>query len=357
MKKKRLPINPHHVLIWEQSEPSQYYSRVHKTDIHDSNWFVEFFGDPGTLNLPGSISHDESARFQAIRRIIDRTENGIEGNVAQDIVQLNQVVRTMQDPIDRITRAVKHIRGKNIPGAVDVLWNGRPPKYRKGNKPHAERPLADNWLAMQYGWKPLLQDVHGATESLARFNFADYSVRQVKASGKSKAVTRTPIVSYTDHEAGVVHTVVTSRCKIGLRYTLDNRLTSFLQQTGFTNPINLFWEVLPYSFVVDWFLPIGPYLETLSAWDGLVFLDGFQTQFTRKVHQAVVGGSWVSGNYVHTVSGDYEAEGILLDRIKLTSFPSAVFPSFKNPISTEHVLNSLALMVSAFSGGRHPRSD
>ena len=358
-KKSRLPINNHSVSLWRQSEPSQYHSKVHNTDLSDNNWWLEYFGDPGTLNLPGSISHDEDARFQAIRRIIDRTDNGIEGNVAQDVVQFNQMGRTLNDAVTRMTKAVKYLRAKNIPKAVETLWQGKTPRFNSKHwKPHEERPLADNWLALQYGWKPLLQDVHGAFESLAKFNYADYNIRQVKGSGKSRSVARSTIVTYDGHPSGLLHTTVESRCKIGLRYRLDDRLTSFLQQTGFTNPINLFWEVLPYSFVVDWFLPIGPYLETLSAWDGLVFVDGFQTQFTRKRHQAVIDSTWVNGNYTEVVKGDYVAEGIRLDRIKITSFPSAVFPSFKNPFSTTHLLNGIALMVSAFNGGaQHPRND
>lgn len=357
-KKARLPINNHSVSIWRQSEPSQYHSKVSRTDPSDNNWWLEFFGDPGTLNLPGTIAHDERSRFQAIRRIIDRAENGIEGNVAQDIVQFRQLGRTLNDAVTRMTSAVRYLRSGNIPGAVEVLWAGKPHQiHRSWGGPEAQRPLADNWLAMQYGWKPLLQDVHGAFESLAKFDFADYNIRQVKASGKSKSVERMSIVTYDGHVSGILQTTVESRTKIGLRFQLDNNLTTFLAQTGFLNPVNLFWEILPYSFVVDWFLPIGPYLETLSGFKGLTFVDGFQTQFTRKIHQAVVDSSWKSGNYDEVVKGDYEAEGIRLDREKILSFPAANFPSFKNPISFTHTLNLLALMTSAFYGGYHPKSD
>jgi hypothetical protein len=117
--------------------------------------------------------------------------------------------------------------------------------------------------------------------------------------------------------------------------------------------LNLAWEVLPYSFVVDWFLPIGPYLETLSSWDGLVFLDGFETQFTRKNINGVISASFAypaGGNYQTTVQGDYQAEGIQLNRIKLTTFPAATFPTFKNPFSTGHALNAIALLRTAHRG-------
>lgn len=357
-KKSRLPINNHSVSIWTQSEPSQFHSKVSRLDIHDNNWWIEHFGDPGSLGLPGSISHLASARNLAIARLIQQAESGIEGNIAQDLAQFGQLGTTLNSVVTRLVKAVSYLKGKNIPGAVEVLWSGKVPQYHRGwGGPHVERPLADNWLAMQYGWKPLLQDVHGAFESLAKFHYADYNIRQVKSSGKAKEVVRSPIFSYGGHAVGILQTTVETRCKFGLRFRLDSALTAFLAQTGFTNPINLFWEVLPYSFVVDWFLPIGPYLETLSSWDGLVFVDGFQTQFTRKRHHGVIKAAWVNGNYDEEVAGAYEAEGISLNREKILSFPTATFPSLKNPFSVTHLLNGLALLTSAFSGGSHPRSN
>jgi hypothetical protein len=356
-KRRALPVNPHSVLIWQQTAEPQYRSEVY-LPTGELNWWLEVFGDPASLGLPGSISHIESARFQAIRRIIDRTENGIEGNVAQDITQLGQVNRTINDAVTRITKAIKYTKQRNLNGAVNVLVSGKPtrteffpPSLRKQVSARGLNGLsgsvAENWLAIQYGWKPLLHDIDGAMRSLAYFNHANYHVRQVKGSGKAVSVTVTPIAD-NGGKFGTLHTTVESRTKIGLRYRLDDRLTAFFSQTGFTNPVNLLWEVLPYSFVVDWFLPIGPYLETLGAWNGLVFIDGFQTQFTRKRHQAVTKESRKDGNYFRTRDGDYEAEGIRLDRTRLTTFPAAVFPSFKNPLSVDHVLNGIALMRAAF---------
>ena len=133
-KKARLPINNHSVLLWNQSEPSQYHSKVSRADPSDNNWWIEYFGDPGTLNLPGTISHDERSRFQAIRRIIDKAETGIEGNVAQDIVQFRQLSRTLNDAVTRMTSAVRYLRSRNIPGAVEVLWAGKPHQMHRRDR-------------------------------------------------------------------------------------------------------------------------------------------------------------------------------------------------------------------------------
>jgi len=146
----------------------------------------------------------------------------------------------------------------------------------------------------------------------------------------------------------------TADIRYGMRYQIDNHLKAFLAQTGFTNPINLAWEVLPYSFVVDWFIPIGPYLESLSAWDGLVFLDGWRSQTTKLYTNWSVGYSGKqfvldpTNHQMIGVTGNRTREAISYARTRLTAFPSQTIPSFKNPVSGTHAANGLALLNSAF---------
>jgi hypothetical protein len=40
---------------------------------------------------------------------------------------------------------------------------------------------------------------------------------------------------------------------------------SFERNLGLTDPLSVAWELIPYSFVVDWFVPIGTYLDNLNA--------------------------------------------------------------------------------------------
>jgi hypothetical protein len=141
---------------------------------------------------------------------------------------------------------------------------------------------------------------------------------------------------------------------MGFRYTIDSKLKAFAAQTGFTNPINLAWEVLPYSFVVDWFLPIGPYLETLSAFDGLAFLDGYVTnatvQYTLASHD-FYGRFPANETPIYTMwdkRARYWRQYIQINRQRITSFPGAVMPSFKNPLSITHAMNGLSLLRAAF---------
>lgn len=42
------------------------------------------------------------------------------------------------------------------------------------------------------------------------------------------------------------------------------RMRAYLQILGFNNPLRTIWELTPFSFVIDWFIPIGDFLEQFS---------------------------------------------------------------------------------------------
>jgi hypothetical protein len=137
-----------------------------------------------------------------------------------------------------------------------------------------------------------------------------------------------------------------TRCKIGLTYRLDSADRALLAQTGIDNPALLAWELLPYSFVVDWFLPVGNYLQSLTDFAGFTFVDGwvsykteqwFTIEYTGKVTTGGGRAIWRTG-----FGKRYQAE---YRRDVLSSFPGANLPSFKNPIGGE----PLARFLTAYS--------
>jgi hypothetical protein len=125
-----------------------------------------------------------------------------------------------------------------------------------------------------------------------------------------------------------------------------------LKQIGFNNPISLAWEVLPYSFVLDWFLPIGDFLDGLNRWKGLQFVSGWEVQFTRKTTIVDIYYKFEDDTRVQCRFGNWSSDAVLLDRSALIDFPQVSWPSWKNPISATHALNALALMRAAFKGDR-----
>ena len=128
-------------------------------------------------------------------------------------------------------------------------------------------------------------------------------------------------------------------------------LTTSASQIGLTNPALLAWDVLPFSFVVDWFLPLGGYLSSLDSMLGIQFK---HTVVATKYEAEIRNEFYGNGLYnVHRsrVEGYASSRSLQKDFRRSISYvaPRPIFPSFKNPISTSHAMTSLSLMIALFS--------
>lgn len=129
----------------------------------------------------------------------------------------------------------------NLPG--DIVGRHTSSSYVKTG--------ASNHLQVMYGWIPLLNDAKEGAEALAR-QFSRPKTFRVHVTKMVKGkLTPHVLKSYT----GTVYT----RANLIAYLTEDGIDLPALH--GFADPSQVLWELTPYSFVVDWFLPIGSYLE------------------------------------------------------------------------------------------------
>jgi hypothetical protein len=133
---------------------------------------------------------------------------------------------------------------------------------------------------------------------------------------------------------------------VRLDYKMDNPLLAQAANLGLTNPAALAWELVPFSFVADWFVPVGDYLNCLDAALGYSFLGGSKTE--RWMHHSKTEAGWRTGAVLNNLkywrfSG---AEKIVktVVRTVYSSSPLPRHPGFKNPFSATHVANALALL-------------
>jgi hypothetical protein len=158
-------------------------------------------------------------------------------------------------------------------------------RYKKDVRkmvPYIKTPF-QMWLAFQYGWLPLVGDVYNAVSRLSD-NDGKYVDRyRWGATGKASDEWNVEV------KQGSESLVVLSHLDIDL--SLNNliraitRIDGYVSSSGWktasewglTNPLQVAWELVPFSFVLDWFVPIGSYLSQLDAASGMDFLGGSTT--------------------------------------------------------------------------------
>lgn len=195
----------------------------------------------------------------------------------------------------------------------------------------------DQWMEYNYAWVPLFGDVTGATKQL-----------QDGFRKRGQFVTARRTVS---DEVGPPDEWTTGsstrkqRCVIIARVSNEKLLA--VSQIGLINPLAVAWELMPFSFVVDWAIPIGNVLNATTANLGFDFVTGsrsckVEAQFARQ--GTYLGAQFASG----TPSGG-RATGTTrfnsYERVGMDGFPLPM-PYYKNPFSMSHVTSALAILRS-----------
>lgn len=360
----RLPVNPHTVSIIEVLDDRYCkYSVNPSTGEHtlELTTYSQRYFVPGYEDY---TPYQNIAHNKALQRLISKANVGIQANFAQNLAQLGQITSLVAGNAMKIRQSLRQLKRGNFSGAVSALQSGPGGPNIPVSGLSTSKSLASNWLQLQYGWKPLLKDIENLSTVFGNLTSAGRQVHRVTGSGSAM---NELTVAYPpgDQSIGLSNTGKTTHIsrhtvKLGVSYVIDDDATAFFAQLGFTNPINLAWEVLPFSFVVDWFLPIGSFLESHSAFHGYRFIDGFKTTFTRvKMDSAI---SYSGPNQLNALTqmnfgASYRRERIILTRQALTSFPTSTFPTLTvNPFRNSGVssgtnnraANAIALLVKAF---------
>lgn len=186
-------------------------------------------------------------------------------------------------------KAIAGILGGEVPGSVRRL----PPARR----------LADGWLELEFGWKPLLSDVYTALDVFHNtvVNGQIVNARGNAVTGGFGPKTQTSL----DHGNRIIKNG--ANVSVKTYATVSNSTVATLNDLGLINPLLIAWQTLPFSFVVDWFLPISNYLSALTS--GLGFkIEGEcvvqESLQTTQYQCGVLGLSfrtvdrWVSANYM-----------------------------------------------------------
>lgn len=328
--RKKLPVNAHSVNYYRRSGTSYTEIIVQKSG---GNTYIQttVWSTMNSILYSPDVLHLSDADTKARSRLASVTSK-LHVNLAQAMGERKQTMNLIATNCQRVAALALAIKRADF-SYLAKHYNAHTKRwaYTMEKVPVSKR-LSTYWLEYQYGWKPLLQDIRGATDLIASHASGD----NWHNSARSSATARKTEV-FTGQYADTTWKT-TTRTKFCVRHSLSSADRAALSQTGIDNPALLAWELLPYSFVVDWFLPVGNYLQALNAFAGFEFYDGWvsrstKLEYTEDRNKIVV----YNPNYALHMFGWGSTRNGRYDRERLTSYPAVGFPSFKNPVGGDPV--------------------
>lgn len=246
---------------------------------------------------------------------------------------LAEFIATRQQTVDMITEKVQGL--VRITRAIR-RGNTRELKRMFGKRPKS-KDFANRFLEYSFGWVPLVSDVYMMANELHEPPKETFETRGRVASSTSSWNT------WAGSSAWNGSVDIVAKCRIKLQCRVKNSAQQFLRDYGVTDPALVAWEMMPYSFVVDWFYPVGSYLQHRSTFSGIEIVRSSVTMdYTSNWFgsQPSYGPGWSGAT----------CSGIL--KIKERNYrgfsTNPPNPFLKDPISTDHFFLSLALLRQQF---------
>ncbi len=234
--KTRDKWNPYSVVIQEQrSTPSTTYPGYYFVSSTNPGFFSSYFTNAHEMRL-------QSKLISAVREH--------DFNLAVNVAQGKMTVDLVVDNLRKLGRSMLALkRGDFATAARQLGASQRPSRLKPGD-------ISGRWLELQYGWLPALSDTFEACKAY----------EAITNGPRSQTVTVSIGVPYTfDGSQSPTNWtgLGTGRCSKKIIYEMSEPLAAN-RSLGLLDPLSVAWEIVPYSFVVDWFIPIGTYLENLS---------------------------------------------------------------------------------------------
>lgn len=213
------------------------------------------------------------------------------------------------------------------------------------------KELQDRYMELRYAIRPLVIDAKGtmsaleeskaykSTRATAR-GFASYSFTDEDSfttqpdSGHELTIARKSAI-VVDIRAGVLTDVVKTPVSVW----------------GLDQPLETMWEVIPFSFIIDWFINVG---ETIAAWSpsaGVTELASWVTVHQNRVHENSLVGARNLGSYNYKNSFSWSGTRTITSehKTRYTNPQLSVYPMSNIRLDTLKLLDLSIITKALFS--------
>lgn len=234
-------------------------------------------------------------------------------------------------------------------------------RARKGKLKTKQRILAETWLEYSFGWSPLLNDIKEASQAYLKHTeriLTNRLTRVGKENSHTKLQTNAPGSNF--HQVPIritresmTETMVIYRCGLRIAGQGASPEISVLERAGLTfrDFIPTVWELIPGSFLVDYFTNIGEMINAGATFTGDVIWVNKTIRSTNVFRRICVpdeSASFDDGVTRRVISGTpstYETR----HKTVIRRVPLLTYPSFQVGIPGKPVqwMNLAALTVGA----------
>lgn len=280
------------------------------------------------IQLVSSQTWTDSLAFnRAYEKFVQKMHSNV--SLGQSLAERRKTADSLVRRIGTLAKAYKSLRRGRFRAFLNTL--DVPPKEKhRGVVRIRARQASAYWLEYWFGWAPLVKDVYNAVELLD----SEYPLLTVVGSAGSR------VVGNVSSPANPVNMI--SAVRISAQVEVKNEMLYRANQYGVINPALVAWELVPFSFLVDWFIPVGNYLRSFTDFVGLSVKKASTTYYIKG-----------TGEYRNTSGTTLYAKawGVAVKRVRGIAKPSVTW-HVPLRLSVTRAATAISLLITLFIGDR-----
>jgi len=211
--------------------------------------------------------------------------------------------------------------------------------------------LATLWLQYRYAIMTGIQDIKDAAKTVADIASAHKMAERVIRANRTAVVSSTHkwrsgsfgFIGMSAIDTDGNHSgQITCSAWIRVKPNFTNSITWEASQLGLLNPVAALYELTFLSFVADWIIDLGSYLERLNALAGLTVVDAGTSVTRRGVIEYIARTTRDGYVYLHPEMSPVIAESTIYNRSRWEN-PAPVWTPGVN-MSTNRWIDAAALL-------------
>jgi len=275
---------------------------------------------------------------RATTECLNKLKDGV-GSLAETIAEINQTIGLMTETIFEMYDIAALVMRRGRPGRIKNRFLRSKRKHQNLDWEFFRKKASERWLEVHYGWYPLVGDL------IAYMNAIQNGLPKLRTSAVRNLSENHGLPSNTGNSDPYFFSV-TGEVKSGCKVRADAKIVSpgiaLLDSLELINPFQLGWALLPYSFVIDWLIPISNVMKALTVSAGLELLGVSTTKWTKcdlKVRWTLFDGASLKGEPITA-----QLKSLSTYRTASKSWP---WPALymKSPFNTTRLVTAIALLM------------
>jgi hypothetical protein len=238
-----------------------------RTSGYDGDGFVETdFGFVPNASAPISLDEvdvdNRLGQYEAMRSIAaGKAFAGFDLSDADLMVALGELPETVKWMTSILQRMVSIFRAF---AAKKLLLKAG--KFFHSGKTFVDA-VSEIWLELRYAVRPLIFDFHAAVKALehTKTKIDRFTSRGFYKTESTEAIDLSWVSLWGDQWKTKPTRVqrTSSDIRAGILGKIDSDIDSLNAVWGLNKPMELIWELTPFSFIIDWFFTTG---DIISSW-------------------------------------------------------------------------------------------